>query len=86
MEQDSGIGVLDKAVAILDAISAEPASLAELVARTGMPRATVHRLAVALEHHGLAARDASQSIPPGAADGAPRPAAGGSHPRSAPVA
>ena len=57
MEQDSGIGVLDKAVAILDAISTEPASLAELVARTGLPRATVHRLAVGLEHHGLARRD-----------------------------
>ena len=51
--------MLDKAVAILDVISAEPASLAELVTRTGMPRATVHRLAVALEHHGLAARDAN---------------------------
>jgi DNA-binding IclR family transcriptional regulator len=59
MEQDSGIGVLDKAVAILDAISTEPVSLAELVARTGLPRATVHRLAVGLEHHGLARRDAA---------------------------
>ena len=57
MKQDSGIGVLDKAVAILDAISREPASLAELMSRTGLPRATVHRLAVALEHHGLASRD-----------------------------
>ncbi|MGZ4665790.1 MAG: IclR family transcriptional regulator [Frankiaceae bacterium] len=57
MEQDSGIGVLDKAVAILDAMSSEPASLGELVARTGLPRATVHRLAVGLEHHGLARRD-----------------------------
>ena len=48
---------MDKAVAILDAMSSEPASLGELVARTGLPRATVHRLAVGLEHHGLARRD-----------------------------
>jgi len=54
----SDVGVLNKAVSILGALSAEPLGLADLVAATGLPRATVHRLAVALEHHGLAARDA----------------------------
>ena len=44
----SGVGVLDKSVAILVALSDEgPASLAELVERTGLARPTVHRLAVA---------------------------------------
>jgi DNA-binding IclR family transcriptional regulator len=47
---------LDKAVAILRAVADEPASLAELVARTGLPRATAHRLAVALEGHRLVRR------------------------------
>lgn len=58
MRQHSGIGVLDKAVDILDAVDGVPASLAELVVRTGLPRATAHRLAVALELHGLLRRDA----------------------------
>ena len=58
MEHDSGVGVLDKAVRVLDALEDGPAALAELVTRTGLPRATAHRLAVALEVHGLVARDA----------------------------
>jgi DNA-binding IclR family transcriptional regulator len=53
----SGVGVLDKAVAVLDAVTAGPATLPELMARTGQPRATAHRLATALEVHGLVARD-----------------------------
>ncbi|HEY3716803.1 MAG TPA: IclR family transcriptional regulator [Jatrophihabitantaceae bacterium] len=57
MRQHSGIGVLDKAVGILDAIAASPATLAELVEVTGLPRATTHRLAVALEVHRLLSRD-----------------------------
>ncbi len=57
MGQHSGIGVLDKAVEILDSVAAEPASLAALVKRTGLPRATAHRLAVALEAHDLLDRD-----------------------------
>jgi DNA-binding IclR family transcriptional regulator len=51
------VGVLDKAVAVLDAIAAEPRSLGELVAATELSRATAHRLAVALEAHGLVRRD-----------------------------
>jgi len=53
----SGIGVLDKAMALLDVLEQEPLSLQALTAATGLPRATVHRLASALEVHGLVARD-----------------------------
>jgi DNA-binding IclR family transcriptional regulator len=56
--RSSGIGVLDKAIGILDAVAESPATLAELVEVTGLPRATAHRLAVALEVHRLVARDA----------------------------
>jgi len=52
----SGVGVIDKSVAVLDALAVGPASLAELVATTGLARPTVHRLARALEHHDLVAR------------------------------
>lgn len=51
------MGVLDKAVAVLDAVAVGPRSLAELMGATGLPRATAHRLAVALEVHGLVRRD-----------------------------
>ena len=54
---NSGVGVLDKAVAILSTLEAGPHSLAELVATTGIARPTAHRLAVALEFHRLVARD-----------------------------
>jgi DNA-binding IclR family transcriptional regulator len=57
-QPSSGIGVVDKSVAILAAIAAEPRALAELVEATELPRATAHRLAVALEAHRLLARDA----------------------------
>jgi DNA-binding IclR family transcriptional regulator len=53
----SGIGVLDKAMTIIDALEAGPRSLNDLVASTGLSRATTHRLAVALEAHGMVRRD-----------------------------
>ncbi|MBX6391711.1 MAG: IclR family transcriptional regulator [Frankia sp.] len=53
----SGVGVLDKAALVLAAVEAGPATLAELVARTGLSRATAHRLAVALQVHRLVDRD-----------------------------
>lgn len=56
MDSVSGIGVLDKAVAVLDALEAGPLSLPELVDATRLPRATAHRLAAALEVHGFVAR------------------------------
>ena len=57
MDSVSGVGVLDKAIFLLHAVTESPAPLAELQARTGLPRATVHRLAGALEDHGLLRRD-----------------------------
>ena len=62
----TGVGVLDRCVAVLDAVAQGPAPLAELTARTGLPRATAHRLAVALEAHGLLARDPSGAFVVGA--------------------
>ncbi|MEJ5255210.1 MAG: IclR family transcriptional regulator [Acidimicrobiales bacterium] len=53
----SGVGVIDKAVLVLDALEAGPIPLAALVEHTGLSRATAHRLAVALEVHGLVRRD-----------------------------
>lgn len=61
----SGIGVLDKAVTILDAVEVEPLTLAELCAASGLPRATAHRLASALERHGFVVRDDSGRFAPG---------------------
>jgi len=58
MDSVSGVGVLDKVVAVLNAVVDSPVALAELQTRTGLPRATVHRLAAALEQHGLLRRDA----------------------------
>src|SRR5437763_6173722 len=52
----SGVGVLDKAMRILDVLGdARPRNLGELVSATGLPRATAHRLAHALQAHGLTA-------------------------------
>jgi DNA-binding IclR family transcriptional regulator len=52
----SGVGVVDKVVAVLSALEAAPASLSELQTATSLPRATAHRLATALETHGLVRR------------------------------
>jgi DNA-binding IclR family transcriptional regulator len=58
MESVSNVGVIDKGVAVLQALSVAPLDLAALQRATGIPRATAHRLAVALEAHGLVRRDA----------------------------
>ncbi|MDQ1645867.1 MAG: hypothetical protein QOJ50_2051 [Cryptosporangiaceae bacterium] len=60
----SGVGVLDKAIAILGA-TVDGASLAELVERSGLPRATAHRLAQALEVHRMLVRDEQGRWRPG---------------------
>jgi DNA-binding IclR family transcriptional regulator len=65
--QPNPVAVLDKAVAILRAVAVEPATLAELVERTGLPRATAHRLAVALEGHRLVRRTPAGAWAPGPA-------------------
>jgi DNA-binding IclR family transcriptional regulator len=57
MKHHSGIGVLDKAAELLQAIAESPCGLAELCERTGLPRATAHRLAAGLEVHRLLARN-----------------------------
>lgn len=57
MIEYSGVGVLDKAVAILGCLHQEPRRLNDLVISTGLSRPTVHRIAIALEHHGLIDRD-----------------------------
>jgi DNA-binding IclR family transcriptional regulator len=57
VRHSSGIGVIDKSVAILDAVAARPCALSDLVEETRLPRATAHRLAVALEVHELLDRD-----------------------------
>src|SRR3954467_12285106 len=65
MDNSSGVGVLDKAALVLAALESGPATLAGLGAGTGPARPTPPRpplppqprLAVALEHHRLVARD-----------------------------
>ena len=57
MDNSSGVGVLDKAAAVLAALEAGPLTLAGLVQGTGLARPTAHRLATALEHHRFVARD-----------------------------
>lgn len=53
----SGVGVLDKAVRLVELVCDGPAALSVLVERSGFSRATTHRLAQALEAHGLVRRD-----------------------------
>lgn len=55
--ESSGVGVLDKAALVLGALESGAATLAQLVASTDLARPTAHRLAVALEHHRIVARD-----------------------------
>jgi DNA-binding IclR family transcriptional regulator len=57
MDNSSGVGVLDKAATVLGALEAGPLTLAGLVQATGLARPTAHRLATALEHHRMVARD-----------------------------
>jgi DNA-binding IclR family transcriptional regulator len=50
--------VIDKSMAVLNVVAGGKRTLGELVERTGLSRATCHRLAVALESHGLLRRTA----------------------------
>lgn len=52
----SGVGVLDKAVALLEALQPGPLGLNAAAEATGIPRATTHRLLSALARHGLVDR------------------------------
>jgi DNA-binding IclR family transcriptional regulator len=59
----SGVGVLDKAVAILSFLSeGGPASLTGVVEGTGLARPTAHRLLTALEAHHLVARSGGRYV------------------------
>jgi DNA-binding IclR family transcriptional regulator len=66
------VGVLDKAIFVLDALEAGPLSLVELVEVTRLPRATAHRLAQALEAHRFVER-----LPDGRFASGPRLKGGG---------
>jgi DNA-binding IclR family transcriptional regulator len=57
VESVSGVGVVDKVAVVLHTLLEAPRTLAELQVATDLPRATAHRLAVALESHGLVRRD-----------------------------
>lgn len=57
MDIVTGVGVLDKAMEIVRAIADQPLNLTELQRVTGLPRATAHRLASALEEHGVLRRN-----------------------------
>lgn len=61
----SGVGVLDKAVALLAAVEGGARSLNDVVTATGLARPTAHRLAGALVTHGLLRRDAELRYLPG---------------------
>jgi DNA-binding IclR family transcriptional regulator len=52
---DTGVGVLDRSVAILDAIEHGARTHADVVERLGLTRTTAHRLLKSLEAHGLIA-------------------------------
>jgi DNA-binding IclR family transcriptional regulator len=54
----SGVGVLDKAMFLLDVVeSKQPVALLDLQEALGLPKTTTHRLLTALEIHGLVRRD-----------------------------
>jgi len=57
MDSVSGVGVLDKAFLVMNALVVRPLSLAEVIDTTGIPRATCHRLLAALEDHGAVRRN-----------------------------
>lgn len=50
---DTGVGVLDRAVTILDAVERGARSYTAIVDATGLTRSTAHRLIRSLEAHGL---------------------------------
>jgi DNA-binding IclR family transcriptional regulator len=52
---DTGVGTLDRAVAILEAVEAGAHSFTLIAESTGLPRSSAHRLIRALERHGFLA-------------------------------
>jgi DNA-binding IclR family transcriptional regulator len=58
-KRSTGVGVLDRSVALLDLLADGPRTLRWLSGASGLPRPTAYRLLVALEAHRLVARDSS---------------------------
>jgi DNA-binding IclR family transcriptional regulator len=59
VSRTTGVGVLDRCVALLDLLATGPKSLRMVADASGLPRPTAHRLLVALEAHRLVAREQS---------------------------
>ncbi len=55
----TGVGVLDRCVALLDLLADRPQALRALAQTSGLPRPTAHRLLIAMEAHRLVARDSA---------------------------
>lgn len=53
---DSGVGTLDRSVAILDAVEGGAHRFTRIMQATGLPRGTTHRLIRGLESHGFLSR------------------------------
>ena len=60
----TAVGVLDRSVAVLDAVEGGARSFTEIVEATGFTRSTVHRLIKALEAHGLLAAQGGYRLGP----------------------
>ena len=56
----TGVGVLDRCVTILDAVEQGSRAVPAISKATGLHRATTHRLVKALEHHGFVAKIGGQ--------------------------
>ncbi len=54
---DTGVGVLDRSMAVMRAVEEGARSFTEIARATGLPRPTAHRLIRALQGHGLLALD-----------------------------
>jgi len=54
--RDTGVGTLDRAVSILDAVEAGAHRFTRIMEATGLPRGTTHRLIASLERHGYLSR------------------------------
>lgn len=52
----AGVGVLDRSVAVLEAVEGGARTFTDIVEATGLTRPTTHRLLAALESHGFVAR------------------------------
>jgi DNA-binding IclR family transcriptional regulator len=61
---DTGVGVLDRSIAVLDAVEAGATSFTKIVDATGLPRTTAHRLMKALEAHGFVMFDEGYRLGP----------------------